>query len=106
MNVVAEIPAYRADALCLLEPLQARIGWLTGSRPRRRAAHHWEIERGIWLKHVPPYEVWAFGSCAKWTAKKYPELDGATSGASFRHIMARDRVLLIHGVQTQAQPVG
>lgn len=103
-------------------------------------AHHWEIVRGILLKHVPLYEVWAFGSRATWTARRYSDLDlavitarplpldvsaamredfsesdlpwkvdvldWATTSASFRKIIARDRVLLDLGTQTQAQPVG
>lgn len=36
---------------------------------------HWEIVRDILCKHVPQYEVWAFGSRAKWTAKAYSDLD-------------------------------
>jgi type I restriction enzyme S subunit len=36
---------------------------------------HWEIVRGILQKHVPQYEVWAFGSRAKWTTKPYSDLD-------------------------------
>lgn len=36
---------------------------------------HWEIVQGILKKHVPLYEVWAFGSRAKWTAKEYSDLD-------------------------------
>lgn len=36
---------------------------------------HWEIVRDILRKHVPQYEVWAFGSRAKWTAKAYSDLD-------------------------------
>jgi len=36
---------------------------------------HWEIVRDILKKHVPQYEVWAFGSRAKWTAKEYSDLD-------------------------------
>ena len=36
---------------------------------------HWEIVRDILQKHVPQYEVWAFGSRAKWTAKPYSDLD-------------------------------
>jgi len=36
---------------------------------------HWEIVRDILQKHVPRYEVWAFGSRAKWTAKPYSDLD-------------------------------
>lgn len=36
---------------------------------------HWDIVRGILQKHVPQYEVWAFGSRAKWTAKPYSDLD-------------------------------
>lgn len=36
---------------------------------------HWDIVRNILLKHVPQYEVWAFGSRAKWKAKPYSDLD-------------------------------
>ncbi len=36
---------------------------------------HWEIVRNILQKHLPNYEVWAFGSRAKWTAKEYSDLD-------------------------------
>lgn len=36
---------------------------------------HLQIVRSILQKHVPQYEVWAFGSRAKWTAKDYSDLD-------------------------------
>ena len=36
---------------------------------------HWDIVQGILEKRVPQYEVWAFGSRAKWTAKQYSDLD-------------------------------
>ena len=36
---------------------------------------HWKIVRDILQKHVPQYEVWAFGSRAKWSAKDYSDLD-------------------------------
>jgi type I restriction enzyme S subunit len=36
---------------------------------------HWGIVRDILHKHVPQYEVWAFGSRAKWMAKEYSDLD-------------------------------
>ncbi len=36
---------------------------------------HWDIVQGILQKHVPQYEVWAFGSRAKWSAKQYSDLD-------------------------------
>lgn len=36
---------------------------------------HWVIVRGILQKNVPEYEVWAFGSRAKWKAKPYSDLD-------------------------------
>ena len=39
------------------------------------AQKHWEIVRDILHKHVPEYEVWAFGSRAKWTAKPHSDLD-------------------------------
>jgi type I restriction enzyme S subunit len=35
----------------------------------------WRIVQGILQKHVPQYDVWAFGSRAKWTAKPYSDLD-------------------------------
>ena len=35
----------------------------------------WDIVRGILQKHAPRYEVWAFGSRAKGTAKPYSDLD-------------------------------
>jgi type I restriction enzyme S subunit len=89
---------------------------------------HWAIVRGILDKHVPGYAVWAFGSRAKHTARKYSDLDlavitdtplpsgvtsalaedftesdlpwkvdvldWATTGAVFREIVERDRVVL------------
>lgn len=36
---------------------------------------HWKIVRDTLQKHVPKYEVWAFGSRAKKTAKKHSDLD-------------------------------
>lgn len=36
---------------------------------------HWEIVRDILRKHVPQYEVWAFGSRAERKTKKYSDLD-------------------------------
>ena len=35
----------------------------------------WKIVRDILHKHVPQYEVWAFGSRAKGKAKPYSDLD-------------------------------
>lgn len=35
----------------------------------------WDIVRAILQTHVPRYEVWAFGSRAKWSAKPYSDLD-------------------------------
>lgn len=35
----------------------------------------WRIVRDILRKHVPDYEVWAFGSRVKGTAKPYSDLD-------------------------------
>lgn len=35
----------------------------------------WEIVHNILQKHIPEYEVWAFGSRAKWKAKSYSDLD-------------------------------
>jgi type I restriction enzyme, S subunit len=36
---------------------------------------HWGLVCNILQKHVPQYEVWAFGSRAKWTAKPFSDLD-------------------------------
>ncbi len=36
---------------------------------------HWQIIRRILRRHVPGYEVWAFGSRATRTAKPYSDLD-------------------------------
>ena len=35
----------------------------------------WAIVRDILEAHVPQFEVWAFGSRVKWTAKEYSDLD-------------------------------
>lgn len=35
----------------------------------------WDMVQDILHAHVPQYEVWAFGSRAKWTAKPYSDLD-------------------------------
>jgi type I restriction enzyme S subunit len=36
---------------------------------------HWGMVQGILQKHVPQFDVWAFGSRAKWTAKDHSDLD-------------------------------
>lgn len=36
---------------------------------------HWAIVRAILQKHLPQYEVWAFGSRVSGTAKPYSDLD-------------------------------
>ena len=36
---------------------------------------HWAIVRDILQTHVPQYDVWAFGSRAKWRAKPFSDLD-------------------------------
>ncbi len=36
---------------------------------------HLQMVLDVLQKHVPQYEVWAFGSRAKWTAKDYSDLD-------------------------------
>ncbi len=36
---------------------------------------HLQIVQAILQKHIPDYEVWAFGSRAKWKAKEYSDLD-------------------------------
>ena len=35
----------------------------------------WEIVRGILAKHVPGFEIWAFGSRVTGTTKPYSDLD-------------------------------
>ncbi|KAF0098801.1 MAG: restriction endonuclease S subunit [bacterium] len=35
----------------------------------------WAIIKNILERHVPQYEVWAFGSRAKWISKEYSDLD-------------------------------
>ena len=37
--------------------------------------HDWAEVRRVLKKCVPGFEVWAFGSRAKWTAKPYSDLD-------------------------------
>lgn len=37
--------------------------------------HDWEEVKRILMRCVPGYEVWAFGSRVKGTAKKYSDLD-------------------------------
>lgn len=41
---------------------------------------HWAMVQRILQEHVPQYEVWAFGSRAKWAAKPYSDLDLAVIG--------------------------
>src|SRR5580765_2322516 len=36
---------------------------------------HWAIVQNTLQRHVPQYEVWAFGSRALWKAKQYSDLD-------------------------------
>ncbi len=44
--------------------------------------HHLETIKAILRRHVPDREVWAFGSRATRTAKKYSDLDLAVIGAT------------------------
>jgi len=39
------------------------------------APEHWQIVRGILRRHVPGSAVWAFGSRAAGTARRYSDLD-------------------------------
>lgn len=39
------------------------------------SAHEWLIVFGLLQKHIPDKLVWAFGSRAKMTAKKFSDLD-------------------------------
>ena len=36
---------------------------------------HWKIVSEILRRHVPHFDVWAFGSRARFTAKKHSDLD-------------------------------
>ena len=36
---------------------------------------HWKIVSDILRRHVPQFDVWAFGSRARFTAKKHSDLD-------------------------------
>lgn len=38
-------------------------------------SNHWIIVQAILKKHIPQFEVWAFGSRAKHTAKPFSDLD-------------------------------
>lgn len=37
--------------------------------------HDWEEISRILKKYLPTYEIWAFGSRVKWTAKPFSDLD-------------------------------
>jgi type I restriction enzyme S subunit len=99
----------------------------------------WAIVRDILRKHVPQYEVWAFGSRAKGRVKPYSDLDlaiisdaplpvrisarladdfsesdlpwrvdvvdWATTSATFRKIIERDRVVLKQADDPRMKPV-
>jgi type I restriction enzyme S subunit len=39
------------------------------------APEHWAIVRDILREHVPHHQVWAFGSRARGTARRYSDLD-------------------------------
>lgn len=45
------------------------------------SSQNWQIVRDILQRHVPEFEVWAFGSRAQWTAKKFSDLDIAIIGS-------------------------
>jgi type I restriction enzyme S subunit len=36
---------------------------------------NWRIVRDILRRHVPQFDVWAFGSRTRWAAKDYSDLD-------------------------------
>lgn len=45
-------------------------------RPRIEVRpEHWKIVSDILRRHVPQFDVWAFGSRARFTAKKHSDLD-------------------------------
>lgn len=96
--------------------------------PIEARPEHWAIVREILRRHVPAFDVWAFGSRARRTAKKHSDLDlvvvtdrplplaihaaiveafsesdlpyrvdvvdWATTDASFRKIIERDKVVV------------
>ncbi len=53
-----------------------------GTPPIDIRPDHWNIVRDILRQHVPRHEVWAFGSRAKHTAKRYSDLDLAVITAA------------------------
>lgn len=97
--------------------------------PIEMKPEHWAIVRDILRAHVPGYEVWAFGSRARRTAKRHSDLDLAVitqeplplavsaaladafseselpwkvdvvdwagTGAAFREVIERDRVVVM-----------
>ena len=100
----------------------------------------WVIVRDILHKHVPQYEVWAFGSRATGKAKQYSDLDlavitqaplslqvsgaladdfaesdlpfkvdvvdWATTSASFREIIERDKVVMQQVIKANLKGLG
>ena len=46
-----------------------------GMPPIDMNPHDWAIVSDILMRLVPHYEVWAFGSRVRWTAKEYSDLD-------------------------------
>ncbi|CRI64252.1 conserved hypothetical protein [Thiocapsa sp. KS1] len=47
----------------------------TAAPPIDISPDHWTIVRDILDRHLPNYEVWAFGSRTKGTARPYSDLD-------------------------------
>lgn len=48
---------------------------MTPSPPLQIDSNHWVLIQGILRKHVPSYEVWAFGSRVRGTATRFSDLD-------------------------------
>lgn len=46
-----------------------------GTPPIDVSPENWRIVREILRRHAPQYDVWAFGSRARWAAKDYSDLD-------------------------------
>lgn len=48
---------------------------MTEPPPIEVQPEHWAIVREILRRHIPSFDVWAFGSRARHTAKKHSDLD-------------------------------
>lgn len=72
IQITEIIPDFLREARFLRDMLIARCHC---APPIDIRPDHWQIVRAILARHVPEYEVWAFGSRAQWTAKAFSDLD-------------------------------